>query len=139
MDLFEVLDQVQEQLQRRGRLTYRMLQAQFKLDESDLEALKAELIEGQQVASDEGGKVLVWRGGNVATVQTSSQSAPSPAPASYTPPHLAERIRAEQATVEARGNSDGERKTITALFADIKGSMALMEDLDPEEARSIVN
>src|SRR5580700_7084779 len=34
---------------------------------------------------------------------------------------------------------DGERKTVTALFADIKGSMDLMEDLDPEEARAIVD
>src|SRR5215467_3307449 len=34
---------------------------------------------------------------------------------------------------------DGERKTVTALFVDIKGSMELMEDLDPEEARAIVN
>src|SRR5712692_10309586 len=34
---------------------------------------------------------------------------------------------------------DGERKTVTALFADIKGSMELMEDLDPEEARAIVD
>jgi hypothetical protein len=36
-------------------------------------------------------------------------------------------------------NLDGERKTITALFADIKGSMNLIEDLDPEEARAIVD
>jgi class 3 adenylate cyclase len=34
---------------------------------------------------------------------------------------------------------NGERKTVTALFADIKGSMELMEDLDPEEARAIVD
>src|SRR5262245_56910370 len=34
---------------------------------------------------------------------------------------------------------DGERKTVTALFADIKGSTELMEDLDPEEARRIVD
>src|SRR6516164_1669091 len=34
---------------------------------------------------------------------------------------------------------DGERKTVTALFADIKGSMDLMEDLDPEEAGAIVD
>ena len=34
---------------------------------------------------------------------------------------------------------DGERKIVTALFADIKGSMELMEDLDPEEARAIVD
>ena len=53
MDLFEVVDQVGEQLKRRGRITYRMLQAQFKLDEAELEALKAELIDGQRVAVDE--------------------------------------------------------------------------------------
>jgi len=43
--------------------------------------------------------------------------------------------------VEALGpeNFDGERKTITALFADIKGSTELMADLDPEEARAIVD
>jgi class 3 adenylate cyclase/tetratricopeptide (TPR) repeat protein len=35
--------------------------------------------------------------------------------------------------------TDGERKTVTALFADIKGSMELMEDLDPEDARAIVD
>ena len=34
---------------------------------------------------------------------------------------------------------EGERKTVTALFADIKGSMELMEDIDPEEARRIVD
>ncbi len=60
-------------------------------------------------------------------------------PASYTPPHLAERIRAEQAALEARGSTDGERKTITALFADLKGSTALIEGLDPEEARAIID
>jgi class 3 adenylate cyclase len=52
----------------------------------------------------------------------------------------------EPKTVEVRVVSEsaaatleGERKTVTALFADIKGSMELMEDLDPEEARAIVD
>ena len=35
--------------------------------------------------------------------------------------------------------AEGERKTVTALFADIKGSTELMEDLDPEEARAIID
>src|SRR5262249_50891796 len=60
-------------------------------------------------------------------------------PAAYTPKHLAERILAEQAALEARGAAQDERKTITTLFADIKGSMALMEDLDPEDARAIID
>jgi class 3 adenylate cyclase/tetratricopeptide (TPR) repeat protein len=36
-------------------------------------------------------------------------------------------------------NIEGERKTVTALFADIKGSTELMQDLDPEEARAIID
>ncbi len=60
-------------------------------------------------------------------------------PVSYTPKHLAERVLAEQAAMEARGAADGERKTITALFADLKGSTALIEGLDPEEARAIID
>src|SRR5713226_6687098 len=66
----------------------------------------------------------------------SAVASPQP-PISYTPKHLAERILTEQAAMEARGTREGERKTITALFADIKGSMDLIEDLDPEEARRI--
>src|SRR5229473_1905384 len=46
------------------------------------------------------------------------------------------RIAPERQTSEA---IDGERKTVTALFADIKGSTELMEDLDPEEARAIID
>ena len=46
------------------------------------------------------------------------------------------RIAPEQSADESL---DGERKTVTALFADIKGSTELMEDLDPEEARAIID
>jgi class 3 adenylate cyclase/tetratricopeptide (TPR) repeat protein len=46
------------------------------------------------------------------------------------------RVTPEQPDVST---VDGERKTVTALFADIKGSMELMEDLDPEEARAIID
>ena len=65
-------------------------------------------------------------------------SGPSPAPIHYTPHHLAERIRAEQAAMQARGKPTGERKTVTALFADMAGSTALIHDLDPEEAQRLI-
>jgi hypothetical protein len=133
MDLYAVLDQIMTLLQQRGRLTYRALQYQFKLDEEGLEALKAELIDGQQVASDEGGKVLVWKAASGTAPPQQSQSAVPQAPAAYTPSHLAERIRAEQAALEARGATDGERKSITALFADIKGSTDLIAILIPKK------
>jgi class 3 adenylate cyclase/tetratricopeptide (TPR) repeat protein len=48
------------------------------------------------------------------------------------------RITSEQPVADSAA-IDGERKTVTALFADIKGSMELIEDLDPEEARAIVD
>jgi len=50
-------------------------------------------------------------------------------PEGYTPKHLAERILTSRSAVE------GERKQVTVLFADLKGSMELLADRDPEEAR----
>jgi len=51
-------------------------------------------------------------------------------PDTYTPKHLAEKILTSRAALE------GERKQVTVLFADLKGSMELLADRDPEEARS---
>src|SRR5712671_6371492 len=65
------------------------------------------------------------------------ECAASLAPASTIPETVQPvRVVAEQAEASAL---DGERKTVTALFADIKGSTELMRDLDPEEARAIVD
>jgi class 3 adenylate cyclase len=55
------------------------------------------------------------------------------APDTYTPTHLAEKI------LTARGALEGERKQVTVLFADLKGSMELLADRDPEEARRILD
>ncbi len=52
---------------------------------------------------------------------------------------ISEGAHVDQALGVPGAEGSGERKTITALFADIKGSMALMEDLDPEEARKVVD
>src|SRR5262245_7113848 len=54
-------------------------------------------------------------------------------PEAYTPKHLAERIINSKAALE------GERKQVTVLFADLKGSMELLADRDPEEARKILD
>jgi len=54
-------------------------------------------------------------------------------PQSYTPKHLAEKILTSKAALE------GERKQVTVLFADLKGSMELLADRDPEEARKILD
>jgi len=54
-------------------------------------------------------------------------------PQSYTPLHLAERI------LTSKGALEGERKQVTVLFADLKGSMELLADRDPEEARKLLD
>ena len=139
MRFSEVLSQAQEWLQREGQLTYRSLKREFALDDETLGDLKYELIEGKELATDKGGKMLVWVGDGAAPPQRTPSQPQTQSPASYTPQHLAERIRAEQAAMESRGAADGERKTITALFADLKGSTALIEGLDPEDARAIID
>src|SRR5262245_33012734 len=54
-------------------------------------------------------------------------------PEQYTPKHLAERILTSKSALE------GERKQVTVLFADLKGSMELLADRDPEQARRLLD
>ena len=54
-------------------------------------------------------------------------------PEAYTPKNLAEKILTSKSALE------GERKQVTVLFADMKGSMELLADRDPEEARKLLD
>ncbi len=54
-------------------------------------------------------------------------------PEAYTPRHLVEKILTSKSALE------GERKQVTVLFADLKGSMELLADRDPEEARKLLD
>src|SRR6266849_5005909 len=117
MDFYGVLDQVLALLRQRGRVSYRALKRQFDLDDAFLDDLKVEIIEVQQCARDQEGTMLVWTG------QDASAVAPAPiqpqALLAYTPPYLAEKILTSRSALE------GERKQVTVLFADLKGSMEL--------------
>jgi class 3 adenylate cyclase/tetratricopeptide (TPR) repeat protein len=67
---------------------------------------------------------------------TSSAATAEPkfsSPQAYTPRHLAEKILTSRSALE------GERKQVTVLFADLKGSMELLADRDPEEARKLLD
>jgi hypothetical protein len=105
-----------------------VLKRRFGIDDEYVEDLKADLIDAKRVATDEDGKVLVWVGAapvSGSSLQVSGSKdedqkqetrnekplVSAQPPVSYTPAHLAERIRAEQAALEARGSTDGERKT----------------------------
>jgi class 3 adenylate cyclase/tetratricopeptide (TPR) repeat protein len=131
MTFEELLDQAIALLQRRGRLTYRALKRQFNVDDDYLEDLKAELIRGQRLAVDEDGEVLVWTGDMASAAL--SVPAQGRAPLAYTPAHLSEKILTSRSALE------GERKQVTVLFADLKGSMELLADRDPEEAGQLLD
>jgi class 3 adenylate cyclase/tetratricopeptide (TPR) repeat protein len=131
MTFEEVLDQALAMLQRRGRIAYRTLKRQFNLDDEALEDLKEEIIYSHRLAVDEGNRVLVWTGGAGTTSTPGRDQVPTPL--IYPPSHLAEKILTSRSALE------GERKQVTVLFADLKGSMELLADRDPEEARAILD
>src|SRR5262245_952656 len=135
MTFEEILDQAIAMLQRRGRLTYSTLKRQFQLDDAALEDLKNELIAGQRLAVDEQGNVLVWTGTEALTADAVAPpgNTRDRAPLAYTPTYLAEKILTSKSALE------GERKQVTVLFADLTGSTELIRDLDPEQARSILD
>ncbi|HXJ36133.1 MAG TPA: adenylate/guanylate cyclase domain-containing protein [Candidatus Eisenbacteria bacterium] len=118
MSFLDVVRRVRVHLQEQGRVSLRALRREFDLDDAALGELVDELVEVQRVAVREGTTVLVHVG-------------EPPRPASP-PPHLADKIRQAKPAVE------GERKQVTVLFADVKGSMELAEQLDPEAWSAIM-
>jgi class 3 adenylate cyclase len=130
MDFVAVLDQVSTLLRQRGRVAYRTLKVQFHLDDEALEALKDELLYAQQVARDEDNRILVWTGD---AAPAPIAETPAQTPLAYTPPYLAEKV------LHSRSALEGERKQVTVLFADLKGSLELLADRDPEEARQLLD
>jgi class 3 adenylate cyclase/tetratricopeptide (TPR) repeat protein len=135
MDFYAILDQVVALLRQRQRVTYRALKRQFALDEDALADLTAELLYAHPQVRDDAGQGLLWTGEPTpAPAAAPSAVAPSPqAPLAYTPPYLAEKILTSRSALE------GERKQVTVLFADLKGSMELLADRDPEEARQLLD
>jgi class 3 adenylate cyclase/tetratricopeptide (TPR) repeat protein len=124
-----MLAQVVEVLRRERRVSYRALRRRFGLDDEYLEDLKIEIIQAKQLAIDEDNAILVWTGDATST----SVSVPERPPLAYTPAHLSDKILATRTALE------GERKQVTVLFADIKGSTELIAGLDPEEARTLLD
>ncbi len=124
MKLLEVLREARRHLEENGRVSYRMLRREFDLDDEALEDLVEELADVQQVAVRDG-NVLVWSGESGVPA-----AAPAPAPErdprDYTPKHLADKI------LQSKSALEGERKQVTVLFADVKGSVELSGQLDPE-------
>jgi TOMM system kinase/cyclase fusion protein len=126
MTFEEILDQAIAMLQRRGRLTYSTLKRQFQLDDAALEDVKNELIEGQRLAVDERGNVLVWTGGADVPQLRPSPPTADVQPTQGLPPPAAPRP------------PDAERRQLTVMFCDLVDSTALAVQLDPEDLREVV-
>jgi class 3 adenylate cyclase len=82
---------------------------------------------------NEGGEKFCGGCGRSLTATVSPVEPRFTSPQTYTPKHLAEKILTSKSTLE------GERKQVTVLFADLKGSMELLADRDPGEARKILD
>jgi class 3 adenylate cyclase/predicted ATPase len=119
MTFDEVLDQVRELLQQRGRVTYRSLKLRYQIDDELLAGITDELVKAERVAVDEDGEVLIWTGG------TTVVSPQSPTPSTR-------HLDAPRSTLHAQ-RSDGERRQLTVMFIDLVGSTTLSQQLDPED------
>jgi class 3 adenylate cyclase len=138
MEFDEVLEQTIALLRRDGRVSYGALKRRFKLDDAYLEDLKVELVEAQQLAHDENGRILVWSGRSVATPPPVREPALEPSrisQQSYTqedqtlpgePIHAAPRV------------PEAARRQLTVMFCDLVDSTALAARLDPEDLREVV-
>ncbi len=125
MSFVAKLQRAREVLEQQGRLSVRALRRELELDGDDLEEVVDELVEIQRVATRDG-RALVWKGEpNEPPTLTTAEPSLERDPRDYTPKHLADKILQSKSAIE------GEHKQVTVLFADVKGSMELAEQLDP--------
>ncbi len=111
MSIIETIERARALLERNGRVSLRVLQREFALDDDALEEVASELVDVQQVAAREG-KVLAWLG----------------------------EARAERpATPAASEIEAGERRQLTVLFCDLVGSTELAARLDPEDWQTVLH
>jgi class 3 adenylate cyclase/predicted ATPase len=130
MDLYEVLDRVVELLRSRKRVTYRLLQRQFSLDEATLQDLTAELLFAHPQVQKEGDLGLVW----TEDVEVSGSLPPPP-----TAPSAAQEAPAVHApALPTDSPADAERRQLTVMFCDLVDSTRLARHLDPEDLREVL-
>src|SRR5438132_11673786 len=138
MEFEAVLEQIIALLQRQGRISYGALKRRFKLDDTYLEDLKVELIEAQQLAHDENGRILVWAGAPVPTPPPALGSTPQPPHTSQQPDTQEDQTPPGEPAHVARRVPEAERRQLTVMFCDLVDSTALAVQLDPEDLREVV-
>src|SRR5262245_64866661 len=119
MEFEEILEQIIALLQRQGRISYGALKRRFKLDDAYLEDLKVELIEAQQLAHDENGRILVWSGRPVPTPPPAPE--PTLEPSRIAQQHHTQEEQTPQGgpTYVARRVREVERRQLTGMLLDV--------------------
>jgi class 3 adenylate cyclase/predicted ATPase len=136
MEFEDILAQTITLLQRQGRISYGALKRRFHLDDAYLEDLKIELIEAQQLARDENGRLLVWTG---ETTPSSDPASVTPPSQIVPPPHTqADQVSWGEAGRIERRPTEAERRQLTVLFCDLADSTRLARQLDPEDLREML-
>src|SRR5919204_3000639 len=109
MEFADILEQTIALLRHQGRISYGALKRRFGLDDAYLDDLKIELIEAQQLARDENGRILVWSG----------PSAPASPP--IVGPALSPALTVPQGEFPdiERRTPEAERRQLTVLFCDL--------------------
>ena len=125
-----MLDQVVDLVRQRKRITYRLLQRRFALDEATLEDLKAELFFAHPQIADEDGRGLIWTG------EAGVPPAPAPTPSHAAPPMTQHPQQVASPTLPQ--TAEAERRQLTVLFCDLVDSTPLARQLDPEDLREVV-
>ena len=134
MSFLDTVAKVKAYLQEHGRVSLRGLKRELGVDDDALDEVVEELVGIQRVAVRDGG-ALAWAGPTPGTGAADKGRAGEPDrdPRSYTPKHLAEKI------LQSKSALEGERKQVTVLFADVKGSVDLSERIDPEEWHRVMD
>ncbi len=128
MEFADILEQTIALLQHQGRISYGALKRRFGLDDAYLEDLKIELIEAQQLAGDENGRILVWVGQSASALLPVPEPALSPAPT----------VSQSKFPHDERRSPEAERRQLTVLFCDLVDSTVLAGQLDPEDLREVI-
>ena len=127
-----------------GRLSYRRLQAEFDLDDRQLDALRFELTEVKRLAVDQDGELLAWIGDGGLV------GAAAPRAALVAQPRLRLALQAGEDALAAPEPtasppaaiepvaSDAERRPLTVMFCDLADSTALSRKLDPEDLQDVI-
>jgi class 3 adenylate cyclase len=136
VDFYDVVDQVEKLLQRRGRLTYRSLQRQFELDDQTLAELKEEILYAHPQVVDDGGKGLIWS--DEGETQPKLELPSQPVETSHHPADQNDVHTQTEPLPSTPWTPNAERRQLTVMFCDLVDSTRLAGELDPEDLRDVI-